>query len=86
MDRVTRGFHLLGASLKVLRSDRELIVFPIIAMVATVAVGATLAGAGWVSGLFEARVEETEVYARSPLLGIFYFTSTSRPTRARRRR
>jgi len=75
MDRVTRGFHLLAASLKVLRSDRELIVLPIIAMVATVAVGATLAGAGWVSGLFEAHVEETEAYARYLLLGIFYFTA-----------
>ncbi|HEX9712414.1 MAG TPA: DUF6159 family protein [Actinomycetota bacterium] len=75
MGRVSRGFHLLGASWQVLRADRELLVFPVIAMVATALVAALLATAGWASGLFQIEVEPREAYARWLLLGIFYFTA-----------
>ena len=73
MERIRRGFRLLGASWEVLRSDKELLVLPVLSFaaiaVATVAIG-TLAWAGGLGDRRESLAPLDYVY-----LGVFYFVA-----------
>ena len=51
MDRIRRGFRLVGASWSVVKTDRELLVLPVISFACMIAVGAVLGGAAWAIGL-----------------------------------
>ncbi|MFL5737104.1 MAG: DUF6159 family protein [Actinomycetota bacterium] len=51
MERVRRGFRLVGASWSVVRSDRELLVLPVVSFLCMLTVGLVLGGAAWAIGL-----------------------------------
>lgn len=74
MERIRRGFRLLGASWEVIKKDRELLVFPAISFVAIALAGSAILGVGWSAGLFrEGRgANETLSYV---LLFAFYFVT-----------
>ncbi|MCA1840789.1 MAG: DUF6159 family protein [Actinomycetota bacterium] len=55
MGRIGRGFKLLGASWEVLKADRELLLLPLVSMLASLAVLATFLG-----GLFAAGVRDRQ--------------------------
>lgn len=57
MERVRNSWHLVKASWAVLRSDKELVIFPIVSGIATLLVFIIFATPLWLSGYFE-RVEE----------------------------
>jgi Family of unknown function (DUF6159) len=75
MDRIRRGFRLLGASWDVLRSDKELLVLPVVSFVAIAAATAAIFGLVWVGGGGSAR----ETFPQTPVdyvsLFIFYFVT-----------
>lgn len=73
MERIRRGFRLLGASWEVLKADRELLVLPLISFAIILVVTASLAGAAWAGGLGRER-ESPEVFDYL-LLGAFYFVA-----------
>src|SRR5438067_537387 len=51
MDRIRRGFRLVGASWSVVKTDRELLILPILSFACMLVVGAVLGGAAWAIGL-----------------------------------
>ena len=73
MERIRRGFRLLRASWDVLRSDKELLVLPLISFLAIAVVTAAIGGAAWAGGL------GSERESLRPLdyvyLGVFYFVA-----------
>jgi hypothetical protein len=73
MERIRRGFRLLGASWQVLRSDKELLVLPLISFVLIALVTASLAGAAWAGGL--GRDRESLRIVDYVYLGVFYFVA-----------
>lgn len=71
MERIERGFRLLGASWEVLKKDRELIVLPVVSGILIVVVAASFFGAAWASGgIREGSNPEAISYV---YLGLFYF-------------
>jgi hypothetical protein len=73
MERIRRGFRLLRASWEVLRSDKELLVLPVLSFLAIAAATALIGGLAWAGGLGSERESLT------PLdyfyLGVFYFVA-----------
>ncbi|MEX2458077.1 MAG: DUF6159 family protein [Actinomycetota bacterium] len=76
MERIRRGFRLLGASWAVLKADRELLVLPVLSFLGILVVALLIAGAGWGLGSFD-RVTEDGAAGAGPLeyalTGTFYF-------------
>jgi hypothetical protein len=73
MERIQRGFRLLRASWDVLRSDKELLVLPMLSFLAIAIATAAMGGLAWAGGLGRERDALTAldyVY-----LGIFYFVA-----------
>ena len=73
MGRISRAFRLLGASWQVLRADKELLILPVISLVATVVVTAAIGGAAWASGLGSER--ESLRAVDYVFLAVFYFVA-----------
>jgi hypothetical protein len=74
MERIRRGFRLLGASWEVLKADRELLVLPLISFVIILVVTASVAGAAWASGGL-GREGETLRAVDYMFLAIYYFVA-----------
>jgi hypothetical protein len=55
MERISRGFRLLRASWDVLRSDKELLVLPVISFVAIMVASTGLGLLAWAGGAGEER-------------------------------
>ena len=73
MERVSRAFRLLGASWQVLKADKELLLLPVMSMLAIIVVTASIAGAGWASGF--GRERETLTAIDYVFLFVFYFVT-----------
>jgi hypothetical protein len=73
MERIRRGFRLLGASWQVLKADRELLVLPLISFAIILVVTASVAGAAWAGGL--GRERESLRAADYVYLGVYYFVA-----------
>jgi hypothetical protein len=74
MDRIRRGFRLAGASWRVVRSDKQLLVLPVLSFLCTAIVGALLFAVAFADGLPRSRSQFTGMdYA---LLAVFYFVSS----------
>jgi hypothetical protein len=74
MERIRRGFRLLGASWEVIKQDRELLVLPLISFLAIAIAGSTLAGIGWAADVFDAEGGRLSAMAYV-LLFAFYFVT-----------
>lgn len=74
MERISRGFRLLRASWDVLRSDKELLVLPLISFVLIALVTASLAGAAWATGGLGRHRDSLEVIDYV-FLGLYYFVA-----------
>jgi hypothetical protein len=74
MERIRRGFRLVGTSWEVVKTDRELLVLPVISFACMAAVALVLAGAGWVVGF--PRQGESLSAAQYLILAVFYFCTT----------
>ena len=77
-DRLANGFELAMQSWRVLRKDKELIVFPLISGLACLAVLATFALPLWNSSYMEVFLEEEQIPADPLLYGLmflFYFAN-----------
>lgn len=72
MERIRRGFRLLGASWEVLKADRELLVLPLISFAIILVVTASVAGAAWASGGL-GREREALRAVDYVFLAIYYF-------------
>jgi Family of unknown function (DUF6159) len=73
MERIRRGFRLLGASWEVLRSDKELLLLPVLSFVAIAAATVAIGGLAWAGGL--ARERESLGLLDYVFLAIFYFVA-----------
>lgn len=72
MERIRRGFRLLGASWEVLKADRELLVLPLLSFAIILVVTASVAGATWAGGGL-GREREALRAVDYVALGVFYF-------------
>jgi Family of unknown function (DUF6159) len=73
MERIRRGFRLLRGSWDVLRSDKELLVLPVLSFLAIAVATAAIGAVAWAGGLGSERESVTPVdYV---YLGIFYFVA-----------
>jgi hypothetical protein len=72
-DRISRSFRLLGASWRVLKADKELLVLPLLSFLFIAIASAGLGALAWVGGLAQER-ESLEVLDYV-YLGIFYFVA-----------
>lgn len=74
MERVSRGFRLLRASWEVLKSDRELLLLPVMSFVCILAMAAVVFGIGAATGSF---VKDQKFEAvDGVVLAVFYFLAT----------
>jgi hypothetical protein len=73
MERISRGFRLLGASWEVLKADRELMLLPVFSFLALLAVAGTLFAAAWGVGL--PHNGESPTVFHYFLIALFYFVS-----------
>jgi hypothetical protein len=73
MGRISRAFRLLGASWQVLKADKELLILPVISLIATVVVTAAIGGAAWAGGLIRER--ESLQGLDYVYVGAFYFVT-----------
>ena len=73
MDRIRRGFRLVGASWQVLKADRELLLLPVVSFAAIAVVAASLFGIAWGTGLGTPGAQPTALHY--VLLAIFYFVA-----------
>jgi hypothetical protein len=75
MERISRGFRLLGASWNVLRTDKELLILPVISFLAIAVATAGIFGLSWLGW----GGEVPERFPEGPMdyvaLGLFYFVS-----------
>jgi Family of unknown function (DUF6159) len=74
MERIRRGFRLLGASWDVIRSDKELLVLPLISFLSIAAATAAIGGLAWVSGGGNDRQTFPQGFDYV-YLGVFYFVT-----------
>jgi hypothetical protein len=74
MERIRRGFRLLGASWEVLKADRELLVLPLISFAIILVVTASVGGAAWASGGL-GREREALTAVDYAFLAIYYFVA-----------
>jgi hypothetical protein len=74
MGRISRAFRLLGASWQVLRADKELLILPVISLLATVVVTAAIGGFAWATGGL-GRERESLTAIDYVYLAIFYFVT-----------
>ena len=74
MERIRRGFRLVGASWSVVKSDRELLLLPLVSFLCMLAVGAVLGGAAWAIGV--PGNGESLSPAQYLILAAFYFCTT----------
>jgi hypothetical protein len=72
VERIRRGFRLLGASWEVLKADRELLVLPLLSFAIILVVTASVAGATWAGGGL-GREREAIQAVDYVALGVFYF-------------
>lgn len=72
MERIRRGFRLLSASWEVLKADKELLVFPVIAFVAIALATAVLGGLLWSQGAVDREGLRGFEYVE---VGLFYFVT-----------
>ena len=76
MERISRGFRLLGASWRVVKQDRELLVLPAVSMVLTLAAAATFFGIGFSVGDVDITGDELRLEPiHYVVLGLFYFVA-----------
>jgi hypothetical protein len=75
MERIRRGFRLLGASWEVLRSDKELLVLPLLSFLAIAVATAAIFGLAWLGGGGSARDSFPEGPLDYVYLGVFYFVA-----------
>jgi hypothetical protein len=72
--RISRAFRLLGASWQILKSDKELLLLPLVSLFAIIVATAGIMGAGWGAGI---RIDES--YSPGPVdyvfLFLFYFVT-----------
>ena len=73
MERIRRGFRLLSASWDVVRSDKELLLLPVLSFVAIALATVAIAGAAWAGGFGSER--ETLKPLDYVFLAIFYFVT-----------
>jgi hypothetical protein len=73
VERIRRGFRLLGASWQVLKADRELLLLPVLSFVIILVVTASVSGAAWAGGL--GRERESLRALDYAYLGVFYFVA-----------
>ena len=73
MERIRRGFRLLGASWNVVRSDKELLVLPVLSFLAIAVATAAIGSAAWAGGLGSERENLTALDYF--FLAIFYFVT-----------
>ena len=74
MERIRRGFRLLGASWQVIKADRSLLVLPVLSFLAIAVVATGLLGVGWASGgMMRGRSLEPLDYL---LIALLYFVSS----------
>ncbi|HEU4328078.1 MAG TPA: DUF6159 family protein [Roseiflexaceae bacterium] len=71
--RLANGWELIKASAAVLRSDKELVVFPILSGVGTLIVMATFAFPMFLAGLFDQMVTDGEVQPLGVLVGFLFY-------------
>ena len=75
MERISRGFRLLGASWNVLRTDKELLVLPVISFLAIAVATAGIFGLSWLGW----GGEVPERFPEGPMdyvaIGLFYFVA-----------
>jgi hypothetical protein len=74
VERISRGFRLIGASWQVLKADRELLVLPVISFIATALVAGSFFLAAWGIGL-PAEGENPQIL-HYVLMALFYFTAS----------
>jgi hypothetical protein len=75
MERISRSWGFVKASWAVLRSDKELIVYPIVSTVLTLAVTALFALPLWAAGSFERWSHETTNVVDLVILFLFYLVT-----------
>jgi hypothetical protein len=75
MERISRGFRLLGASWQVLRTDKELLVLPVVSFLAIAVATAAIGGLAWVGGGGSGRESFPEGPVDYVALGLFYFVA-----------
>jgi hypothetical protein len=73
MERIRRGFRLLVSSWDVLRSDKELLILPVLSFLAIAMATAAIGGLAWAGGLGSER--ETLTPLDYVYLGVFYFAA-----------
>jgi hypothetical protein len=73
MDRIRRGFRLVGASWEVLKADRELLLLPVVSFAAIAIVAGSLFGIAWGTGLGTPGRQPTALHYA--LLAVFYFVA-----------
>ncbi len=71
--RLANGWELIKASAAVLRSDKELVVFPILSGVGTLIVMATFAFPMFLAGLFDQMVADGQVQPLGVLVGFLFY-------------
>lgn len=72
MGSIGRAFRLLGSSWQVLKTDKELLILPVISFVFIALATAVIGGAAWAGGFFERQEPGPLEYV---LLGVFYFVT-----------
>jgi Family of unknown function (DUF6159) len=74
MERISRGFRLLGASWQVLKQDRELLVLPVISFLLIVLAATGLGGLGWAAGLFRDNRQHNDALTYVLAFGFYFAT------------
>jgi hypothetical protein len=75
MERISRGFRLLGASWNVLRTDKELLVLPVLSFLAIAVATAGIFGLTWIGWGSEVPEQFPEGPMDYVALGLFYFVA-----------
>lgn len=71
--RLSNGWELIKASTAVLRSDKELVIFPLLSGVGTLIVMATFAFPMFLAGMFDQMITDGEVQPLGVLVGFLFY-------------